>query len=89
MKCKNKHFRRILIFIEAGDSQRGMKFITYLFVSRFFYRTNWFKKFRFGDSPLKDDQTNSGRPSEVDNNKMKAIIKSNIHINELLYRRTF
>ncbi|XP_025266855.1 histone-lysine N-methyltransferase SETMAR-like [Camponotus floridanus] len=37
---------------------------------------NWFKKFRAGDFNLKD-ATRSGRPTEVDDDKIKALIKSN------------
>ncbi|XP_076381130.1 histone-lysine N-methyltransferase SETMAR-like [Megalopta genalis] len=40
---------------------------------------NWFKKFRSEDFSLKDDQR-SGRPSEVEDDKIKAIIESNRHI---------
>ncbi|KAL6419811.1 hypothetical protein ACFW04_008632 [Cataglyphis niger] len=40
---------------------------------------NWFKKFRSEDFSLKDDQR-SGRPSEVNDDKMKAIFESNRHI---------
>ena len=37
------------------------------------------KKIHSGDFSLKDDQT-SGRPSEVDDDQMKAIIVSNRHV---------
>ena len=40
---------------------------------------NLLKKFRSGDFSLKDGQ-HSGRPSEVDDDIMKAIIESNRHI---------
>ena len=39
---------------------------------------NWFDKFRSGDFSLKDKQR-SGRPNEVDDNQIKAIIKSDRH----------
>ena len=35
----------------------------------------WFKKFCLGDKNLEDEE-NSGRPLEVDNNQLKAIIKA-------------
>ena len=38
-----------------------------------------FTKFRSGDFSLKDDQ-HSGRPFEVDDDIMKALIESNHHI---------
>ncbi|XP_015432529.1 PREDICTED: histone-lysine N-methyltransferase SETMAR-like [Dufourea novaeangliae] len=40
---------------------------------------NWFKKFRSGDFSLKDDQR-SGRPTEVDDDQIKAIIEEDRHI---------
>ena len=36
---------------------------------------NWFDNFRSGDFSLKDEQR-SGRPNEVDDDQIKAIIKS-------------
>ena len=42
---------------------------------------NLFKKFRSGNFSLKDEQDEgSGRPSQVDDDIMKAIIESNRHI---------
>ena len=40
---------------------------------------NWFDKFRFRDFSLKDEQR-SGRPNEVDDDKIKAIIESDRHV---------
>ena len=40
---------------------------------------NWFYKFRSGDFSLKDEQC-SGRPNEVNDDRIKAIIKSNRHV---------
>ena len=40
---------------------------------------NWFDKFRSGDFLLKDVQR-SGRPNEVDDDQIKAIIESDHHI---------
>ena len=39
---------------------------------------NWFARFRSGDFDLKDAQR-SGRPTEVDVDKIKAIIENNRH----------
>ena len=36
----------------------------------------WFKKFRDGDESLEDDER-SGRPSDVDNNQLRALVKAN------------
>ena len=41
---------------------------------------NWFDKFRSGDFSLKDEQR-SGRPNEVDDDQIKAIIESVRHVN--------
>ena len=40
---------------------------------------NWFDKFRSGDFSLKDEQR-SGRPNEVDNDQIKAIIELDRHV---------
>ena len=40
---------------------------------------NWFDKFCFGDFSLKDEQC-SGRPNEVDDDQIKAIIESDRHV---------
>ena len=40
---------------------------------------NWFDKFRFEDFPLKVEQR-SGRPNEVDDDQIKAIIESDCHV---------
>ena len=40
---------------------------------------NWFDKFRSGDFALKDEQR-SGRPNEVDDDEIKAIIESDRHV---------
>ena len=40
---------------------------------------NWFDKFRFGDFTLKDEQR-SGRPNEIDDDQIKAIIESDRHV---------
>ncbi|EFN80916.1 Histone-lysine N-methyltransferase SETMAR, partial [Harpegnathos saltator] len=84
MECKNDHFRHILLFYfrkgkKAAEAHKeicevyGVGCITECTCQ------NWFKKFRSGDFSFKDDQRSS-RPSEVDEDKMKAIIESNRHI---------
>ena len=40
---------------------------------------NWFDKFRSGDFSLKDEQ-HLGRPNEVDDDQIKAIIESDRHV---------
>ena len=40
---------------------------------------NWFDKFRSGDFSLKDEQR-SGRPNQVDDDRIKAIIESDRHV---------
>lgn len=42
---------------------------------------NWFIKFRSGDFSLKDKQR-SGRPNQVDDNQIKAIIQLDRHKTE-------
>ncbi|EFN76009.1 Histone-lysine N-methyltransferase SETMAR, partial [Harpegnathos saltator] len=84
MECKNDHFRHILLFYfrKGKKATEAHKEICEVYgVGCITERTcqNWFKKFRSGDFSLKDDQR-SGRPSEVDEDKMKAIIESNRHI---------
>ncbi|XP_018803399.1 PREDICTED: uncharacterized protein LOC108977889 [Bactrocera latifrons] len=44
-------------------------------------RQSWFVKFRLGDFPLKD-KPRSGRPSAVDDDVIKALIKSDHHVTE-------
>ena len=36
----------------------------------------WFKKFRRGDEDLEDDERN-GRPSDVDNDQLRALVEAN------------
>ncbi|CAK9829602.1 Histone-lysine N-methyltransferase SETMAR [Anthophora retusa] len=83
MESKNIHFRHILLFYfhKGKKAAEAHKEICEVYgVDCLTERTcqNWFKKFRSGDFSLNDDQR-SGRPSEVDDDKMKAIIESNRH----------
>ena len=84
MECKNKRFRTILLFCfrKGKRAAEAHKEICEVYgVNCLTERTcqNLFQKFRSGDFSLKDDQR-SGRPSEVDDDIMKAIIESNCHI---------
>ena len=38
---------------------------------------NWFARFNSGDFYLKEDAPRSGRPTEIDNDKIKAMIENN------------
>ena len=40
---------------------------------------NWFDKYRSGNFSVKDEQR-SGRPNEVDDDQIKAIIESDRHV---------
>jgi len=42
---------------------------------------NWFRKFRSGDFSLKDEPR-SGRPNEVDDDQIKALIELDRHVTE-------
>ena len=84
MECKNKHLRHILLFYfrKGKKAAEVHKEICEVYgVNCLTERTcqNLFKKFRLGDFSLKDDQR-SGRPSEVDEDIMEAIIELNRHI---------
>ena len=84
IECKNKHFRHILLFYfrKGKKATEAHKEICEVYrVNCLTEPTcqNLFKNFRSGDFSLKDDQR-SGRPSEVDDDSMKAKIESNRHI---------
>ncbi|KZC08453.1 Histone-lysine N-methyltransferase SETMAR [Dufourea novaeangliae] len=84
MECKNEHFRHILLFYfrKGKKAAEAHKEICEVYgVDCITDRTcqNWFKKFRSGDFSLKDDQR-SGRPTEVDDDQIKAIIEEDRHI---------
>ena len=84
MKHKNKHFQHILLFylykckkaVEAHKEICKVYSVDYLTECTC---QRCFKKFHSGDFLPKDDQC-SGRPSEVDDDQMKAIIESFHHI---------
>ena len=84
MECKNKHFRHILLFYfrKAKNAARAAKNLRDVYGEEALKDRqcrNWFDKFRAGDFSLKDEQR-SGRPNEVDFDKIKAIIESDHHL---------
>ena len=86
IECKNKDFRHVLLFhFRKGKrlAETHKEICEVYGVNCLTERTyqNLFKNFRSGDLSLKDDQgQGSGRPSEVGDDIMKAIIESNRHI---------
>ena len=84
MECKNDHFRHILLFYfrKGKNAAQGAKELRDMYGEEALKDRqcwNWFIKFRFGDFSLKDEQR-SGRPNEVDDDQIKAIIESNSHV---------
>ena len=84
MECKNKHFRHNLIFYfrkqkKAIETAKMLRDVYGHEVLKDRECQNWFYKFRSGDFSLKDEQR-SGRPNEVDDDQIKAIIKSDRHV---------
>ena len=84
MKCKNKHFRHILLFYfrKGKKADEAHKEICEVYDVHCLTEStcqNSLKRSRSGDFLLNNDQR-SGRPSEVDDETMKAIIESNRHI---------
>ena len=84
MECKNEHFRHILLFYFCNEKNAAQAAIKFRDVygeeaSKDRQCRNCFDKFRFGDLLLKDEQR-SGRPNEVDDDQIKAIIESNCHV---------
>ena len=84
MECKHEHFCHILrVYFRKGKNavQAAKKLRDVYGEEALNYRQcrNWFDKFRTGDFLLKDEQR-SGRPNEVDDDQIKAIIKSDHHV---------
>ena len=80
MECKNEHFRHILLFYfrKGKDAAQATKNVRDVYGEETLkdrHCRNWFHKFRSGDFSLKDEQR-SGRPNEVDDGQIKAIIES-------------
>ena len=84
MECKNEHFRHIVFFyfrkgknvaqvakkLRDVHSKEALKDRQY---------RNWFYKFSSGQFSLKDEER-SGRPNEIDDDQIKAIIESDRHL---------
>ncbi|VDD77281.1 unnamed protein product [Mesocestoides corti] len=84
MESKKRRLRFILLFyfIKGRKAAEAHKAICEVYGSDCITENtcqNWFKKFRSGDFSLKDKRR-SGRPSEVDNQKIIDLIKSNRRI---------
>ena len=84
MECKNEHFRHISLFYfrkgkNAGQAAKMLRDVYGEEALEDRQCRNWFDKFRSGDFSLKDEQ-HSGRPNEVDDDQIKAIIESDRHV---------
>lgn len=83
MECKNEHFRHILLyyFRKGKKAAQVHKKICEVYGDNCITERTcqkWFTKFRSGDFSLKDEQR-SGRPNEVEDDEIKAIIESDRH----------
>ena len=84
MECKNENFCNILLFYfrKGKKAAQAAKMLRDVYGEEALkdrqYRI-WFDKFRSGDFSLKDEQR-SGRPNEVDDDQIKAIIESDRHL---------
>ncbi|XP_018337512.1 PREDICTED: histone-lysine N-methyltransferase SETMAR-like [Trachymyrmex septentrionalis] len=81
MEDQTVHFRNILLFYfrkgkNARQACEKLRKVYGVDALKERQCQNWFKKFRAGDFNLKD-APRSGRPTEVDDDKMEAFIKSN------------
>ena len=84
MECKNEHFGHILLFYfrEGKNAARSAKKLCDVYGEEALKDRkcrNWFDKFRSGDFSLIDEQC-SGRPNEVNDDQIKAIIESDRHV---------
>ena len=80
MECKNEHFRHILLFYfrkgkNAAQAVKKLRDVYGEGALKERHCRNWFDKFRSGNFSLKDEER-SGRPNEVDDDQIKAIIES-------------
>ena len=75
MKRKYEYFRHNLLFYfrKGKNASQAAKAI------RDIHCRNWFDTLRFGDFSLKDERC-SGRPNELDDEQIKAIIESDRHV---------
>ena len=84
MECKNKHFYHILLsyFHRGKNAAQAAKKLRDVYGEEALKDRqcrNWFDKFRFGDFSLKDEQR-LGRPNEVGDDQIKAIIELDHHV---------
>ena len=80
MEYKNEHFRHILLFYfrkgkNASEAAKKLRNVYGEEVLKDRQCQNWFDKFGSGDFSLKGEQR-SGRPNEVDDDQINAIIES-------------
>ena len=81
MESKNEYFCHILLFYfrKGNNAAQAAKKLRDVYDGEALKDRqcrNWFDKFRSGDFLLKDEQR-SGRPNEVDDDQIRAIIESN------------
>ena len=79
MDCKNEHYRHILLFCfrkgkNAAQAAKNIRDVYDEEALKDRQCRNWFDEFRSGDFSFKDEQR-SGRPNEVDDDQIKAIIE--------------
>ena len=84
MECKNDHFPYILLFYfrngkNAAQAAKKLRDVYGEEASKDRQCRNWFDKFRSRDFSLKVEQR-SGRPNEIDDDQIKAIIESDRHV---------
>lgn len=81
MEDKSVHFRHILLFYfhKGKNARQACEKLCKVYGNNSLQERQcqrWFKKFRSGDFDLNDDPR-SGRPTEVDDDKIKALMDSN------------
>jgi len=86
MESTKKHFRHILLyyFRKGKSAERVAKKLRDVYGDKALKERqcqNWFRKFRSGDFSLKDEPR-SGRPNEVDDDQIKALIELDRHVTE-------
>ena len=82
MGNQKEHYRHILLFYFRKGKNASQKIVCMCCLWRRNLKKrqcqNWFDKFRSGDFSLKDEKR-SGRPVEIDDDLIKAIIDSDRH----------
>ena len=84
MEYKNEHSRQILLFYfckgkNAPQAVKKLRDVCGEEDLKDRQCQNWFDKYRSGDFSLKDEER-SGRPNEIDDDEIKAIIESDRHV---------